>query len=230
MKITPKFIDDACRHGLLVWTGNRQAISGCQLEVKGVRAGQGKVWICHQDSREWEQVSLTNIVIENRKGAIMPAGKGRPGAVTHINRSKDANAKPPRVEEVEVEEPVEPDEALLKARELLKEGGVRLKKEEADGQLIMPGQEKKVHTAIEAQALRMNKAQIAKGRATRKFNEERDILTKMMLEADTQSMDLPHDLIAEIDREPKAVVHKKKQPKNIRTQPQEEVGDEEEVE
>ena len=97
MILTARHIDKACRDGLFVWTGNRQAISGCQLELKGQRAEHGKVFICMESTREWEQVPLTQIVVENRKGeSEMPAGKGAPGRITHIaskRSSKKAAAK-----------------------------------------------------------------------------------------------------------------------------------------
>ncbi len=233
MKFTAKQIDDACRQGLFCFVGNREGISGAVTVYNNQPADKGNAWVSMKSDRSWRQVPLTSISIDHPKGETMPSGKGRPGAITHIIK-KDGTKK--RVEQDAAEQQLEPElnevdaEILEKARERLKEGGVKLKSVESDGQMIMPGQEKKVHSAIEDQALRLNKAELNAGRARRKVNEERDILTKMMLEADVPTQDLPHGLVAEIDREPKAIVHKKKQPKNIRIQPSEDLENDNETE
>lgn len=98
MILTARHIDKACRDGFFVWIHNRERVLGCETEIKGVPAETGKVFVHMAESLEWEQISVTQIVIENnRKEADMPLkGKGRAGAVTHIGRkpsSKKAAAK-----------------------------------------------------------------------------------------------------------------------------------------
>lgn len=125
-----------------------------------------------------------------------------------------------------------PKDLAAKAKERLAEGSLRDVSEEPDGQHRIPGMPRKTHTAIEGQALRVAKAKTAKTRANRKFNEETDILTKMMIEAHMaagEPMDISNGLETLLDQEPKAVVRKKKDPKNTRPQAHEgDEGDEDE--
>lgn len=229
---TAKQIDDACRAGFVVLYGERPvmgAVPHRRLEI----TIKDYLWVHLADDRTWHYVARDSIVItdkqlgssEGERRKAMATGKGRPGRITHIKdkqaeKQKAADAAPPPTPA----EP-EPDEIAEKARERLKEGGVKLKSVEADGQMIIPGQEKKVHTAIEAQALVVERAKTAKSRANRKFNEETEILTKMMLGAGVPQQDLPDGREAFIDREPVAKVRDKKDPKNTRTQVHEDIDE-----
>lgn len=211
-------IDKACRDGLFVFYRNRQQILGAVDRRRFDTPIAGKIWIHRESDMAWEYVYASSVTItdeqfERKDRKHMPVGKGRPGAVSHIKDKKKDSAK--------------------LAKELVAKGQVREVAEESDGQKLLPGQLKKAHTAIEAQAFVVEKAKKAKGRANLKFNQETELLTKMMLEAGINEQDLPgpDNLIAEIDREPKAVVHKKKDPKKTRKSPgevAEEADDEEE--
>lgn len=103
--------------------------------------------------------------------------------------------------------------------------------EDRNGQLRVPGMERKTSPAIEAQALRVYELQMERIEAAKAENAERKALTKMMREMDIPEQDLPDDLVVELDTEPKAKVHKRKNKKasdeaDDRAEPNEDPDDE----
>jgi hypothetical protein len=217
---TTKQIDDACREGFIVLYGDRR-VTGAVLHRTNEVTIKGRVWINLEDDYSWHYVPAGDVVITakvgRRRRKVMPTGKRAPGSPSHLKLAAKKGAQ----------SPPKKDASSETAKEKLKTGKIETVDEEMTGQKLLPGAERKAHTAIEKQALVVERAKTAKTRATRKFNEETDILTKMMLEADIPQQDLPDGREAFIDREPVAKVRDKKEPKSTRTQAHEEIDDEE---
>lgn len=109
---TAHAIDEACRLGHFCWYGNRQKILGAvsSLREQG-EAAPGCVWIHRASDLEWQQVKLSEVVIEERNGGTMPQkGKrenGRPGlpsgGPTRVSAPKKDAPKQPDLPGVEQE-------------------------------------------------------------------------------------------------------------------------------
>lgn len=216
-------IDKACRLGFFVYVGNRQGIYGAMpanMLPRGTmadpdaeflrmaseqdaanKAGKtDQVWVHMMSSWRWELVDEASVIITSetmKEDNDMLKGKRGP---------KPGNRKPSAREKKEAAEKA----ATKKAAKLLKSGKTEEVNEERSGQMRIPGSPKKINSAIEKQSMVVYELQSARMEAAKAEQDARKVLTKMMVDAKIEEQDLDDDLIVELEREPKAKVHKKK--------------------
>ena len=203
---TARQIDDACRKGFFVFTSNRQQILGASNEYKFRVANKNKVWINMERDGEWREVPLRDVIITTevfgQKEDGMLKGKregGRPahhGSAKKVGSGKSAGVK-------------KAAKLVKKSEKAKPEDNVEVN-EDRHGQLRVPGTERKTNPKVEKQALLVYDLQTARMDAAKEENAARKVLTRMMKDAGIGEQDLPDDLIAELETDPKAKVHKKK--------------------
>lgn len=208
---TAKQIDEACRLGRFVFIGNRQQISGASAtrqiwrpthqRNEVVPAAKDKVWVRLSRTREALEVDASSVIITSETfGRSSNDMKGKRGP-----KPKSLNRKQQKERDDKV--------ASKKAARLLKASKTQEVTEERSGQKRFDNMPKQINAAIEKQSMVVYELQTERIAAQKAESAARKILTKMMVDGKIPSQDLEDDLIAELEYEPKAKVHKKKNSK-----------------